>query len=119
MWLNFFYAAGMSASFKRGVKESLDHLKGLFYGCKAGGDSDHIGIVVFSCQGGDLLIPAESAAHFGVLIYGHGHSVATSTDNNTPVGLSLINHLSYGVCKVRIIHALGGVGTHVGNIIML
>ena len=73
----------MAASFEGGVEKGGDEVEGGGLVDEAGGKGEHVGIVVLTSEGGDVMIPAEGRAHVGMLVSGDGDSVAGSANQDS------------------------------------
>jgi len=100
----------MPSALKLGVQKGFHHIQCLGKCDESRGQAEDIGIVVFPGQLGDFLVPAKSAPDFLVFVYGHGGPVATATDHDAKIHLSLFHIQGNGMGEIRVVHGVHPVG---------
>src|SRR5690606_29812265 len=110
----FIDAVSVASAFEVGFKKGFYDLLRLLGSNEAGWDTNHVGIVVLTCQRGNLMCPAERSAYALMLVRSYGNAVGASADQDArPINLAFY---SFGnrVCEVGVIDRLAIVRTEVG-----
>ena len=106
----------MAATFERSVQEDINHLQSQLGRNKTCRQRNDVGIVVLASQLCNLLVPAKRAAHIGVFVYSHLHSVARATNDDTPLEFAFVDNRTHLMGKVWIINAIGRIGAKILSI---
>lgn len=64
-----------------------------------------VGIIVLTDQLSDILVPNQSGSYTLVLVQGHSHAFATTTDANTWINLTALNAFCQWVGEVWVVYA--------------
>ncbi len=106
----------MAPPFERGLEEGVDQPYGLVVRDEAGGQHQHVGVVVQADQLGHLGNPAESRANPLVFVEGHGHPFARAAEADAEVDLALFDRFGERVGVVGVVDALGRVGAEIEDL---
>src|SRR5688572_10320419 len=105
---NFFYSSLVPAAFKRSVYKKLYHFFCISLTNKAGGDTEYIGIVMFSCQLGKLFAPANGRTDALVFVRSDRHAIGAAAKKYSKRGFTFFNGISNRVSEVGVIYRIFG-----------
>lgn len=119
--VDLFYAVEVTAAFKFGVHENVNHLFCIAVAYKTGGYANDVGVVVFAGQFGQFFTPANSGTNAMVFIGCNGHTIGTSAEQDAKGGFPVLYRKRHGMRKVGVINGILTVGTEVfiNNILCL
>ena len=78
----------MAASFELGIEEDGHAIERVRNGEVSGGKAEHVGVVVFPGEAGDVRPPSDGGTHFRVLVGGHGHTIGAAADQDAHASFS-------------------------------
>jgi hypothetical protein len=106
----------MPAASERCLQPSLNKLNGQRDSEHALAEAQYPRIIVLHCHPGRKHIGDHRTPHARTSVHGHGHSLPRSTDQHTPVHLSMRNELTQSVRNVRVINGYTFVHAHIDNL---
>ena len=115
-FVNFFEAAGVSASGKRGAQPELHDLGGAAFIEDARTEGKDVEIVVLARHLGLVLTADIGGADAGDFVGADGHADAGAADEDAALGASGGDVFGHFHGKVGIIHRVGGVGSFVDDL---
>src|SRR5690606_32867707 len=111
--VDFFDAADVAAAFERGGEPDADDVQRLLNRHGALAEGEAVGVVVGTVPDGDLLVPAEPAAHALDAVGGDGFTVAGAAEHDAALVFAGGDGAGDRENVIRIIAGLGRMRAHV------
>ena len=103
----------MAAAFKIGAEEHFHKLDCFVVAQESSGQSQHVSVVVASCEACNFRGPAKGRAYALVLIERHVDAFAATADANSGVTFATFYGFCAEVCKIGVITAVFALGAEV------
>ena len=110
---DFIHAILVTATLEIGIEEGGNDSTSRVGRDKSSGHHTHIGIVVLTCQGGNLLNPAQRRAYALVLVERNIYTITATTHSYTGIALPRFHSHSKGVGIVGIVSTCRGIGSKI------